>query len=125
MSTSEKWDNAYELIRDFQAELATCGLNYNAEVSLWEGNADDTVFTTHATSDKITDRRTLSTAILEDGRGRLIETHEYSYPIENLHKDGVTAIHRNGSVAYTDEPINAEAGKFFSTITEIFKVDHT
>ena len=77
---NDKYIEAVVVVSEFQEKLKAIGINYNSEVSVWEGGIDEKIFTMHSSSDPIAKQRTLQVAILADGRGRLIDTNESTYP---------------------------------------------
>lgn len=128
-STAEPNDNYVEavvIVNEMQDKLKGLGINYNSEVSVWEGENDQKIFTMLDSSDPIAKQRTLQAAILADGRGRLIETHESTYPPDaDLHPGNARIIKRGGSVSYLDDVTKPLDNNFFSEILDIFKVDNS
>ena len=122
---NDKYIEAVVVVREFQEKLKAIGINYNSEVSVWEGGIDEKIFTMHSSSDPIAKQRTLQVAILADGRGRLIETNESTYPPDaDLHPENARIITRRGSVSYLDNGTDTIRDTFFSEIIDIFKVDN-
>lgn len=114
---------AVVIVSEFHEKMKGLGLEYSSAVSVWE-KGDSDVFTMFANSDAIAAQRTVSAAVLADGRGRLIETKESVYPPDaDLHPENARIIHRKGSVSYTDDKIVGE--NYFSEILDIFKVDNS
>lgn len=119
---NDKYTEAVVVVNEFQEKLKAIGLNYNSEVSVWEGDGDQKIFTMHSSSDPIAKQRTLQVAILADGRGRLIETRETTFPPNaDLHPENARIIQRSGSVSYLDDTSYASRDNFFSEIIDIFK----
>ncbi len=122
---NDKYIEAVVVVSEFQEKLKAIGINYNSEVSVWEGGIDEKIFTMHSSSDPIAKQRTLQVAILADGRGRLIETNESTYPPDaDLHPENAHIITRRGSVSYLDNGTDTIRDTFFSEIIDIFKVDN-
>ena len=120
---NDKYIEAVVVVSEFQEKLKAIGINYNSEVSVWEGGIDEKIFTMHSSSDPIAKQRTLQVAILADGRGRLIETNESTYPPDaDLHPENARIITRRGSVSYLDNGTDTIRDTFFSEIIDIFKV---
>ncbi len=118
---NDKYTEAVVVVSEFQEKLKAIGLNYNSEVSVWEGEGDQKIFTMHASSDPIAKQRTLQAAILADGTARLMETKEETYPPNaDLHPENARIIKRSGFVHYnTEAPFSAD---IFNQFEDIFKV---